>query len=203
MLENILDLAEKKIFQISNKRSVPTFVQLDVWLKKTFQHLATVRGQQEGITGVPTGFNKFDQMTSGMQRGDMIVLAARPSMGKTTLALDIARQAAMNHGTPTVIFSLEMSSEQIIDRMLSAESFVNSWKLRTGQVKEEEDLDGTTDIPCAIMSRNNEITLLQLDGDISEAELIEAVELAKEGCHKIYEIQKEALKEKYKEIKNE
>ena len=70
-------------------------------------------------------------------------------------------------------------------------------------VKEEEDLDGTTDIPCAIMSRNNEITLLQLDGDISEAELIEAVELAKEGCHKIYEIQKEALKEKYKEIKNE
>jgi len=76
-------------------------------------------------------------------------------------------------------------------------------KIALDLVKEEEDLDGTTDIPCAIMSRNNEITLLQLDGDISEAELIEAVELAKEGCHKIYEIQKEALKEKYKEIKNE
>ncbi len=137
-MEQILDLAEKKIFQISNKRSVPTFVQLDVWLKKTFQHLATVRGQQEGITGVPTGFNKFDQMTSGMQRGDMIVLAARPSMGKTALALNMAINAAKTDNCPVGIFSLEMSAEQLVLRMLAMESRIPHQKIRNALITLDE-----------------------------------------------------------------
>jgi replicative DNA helicase len=85
------------------------------------------------LRGVPTGFKDLDSKLSGLQKSDLIILAARPSMGKTSLALDIARQTATVHKTPVGIFSLEMSSQQLVDRMLAAASSVDSWKLRTGK----------------------------------------------------------------------
>ena len=89
-IDAVLDDAEKIIFNISNKRSSNSFVQLDIWLKKTFQHLSDIKSHTKGITGIPSGFQQLDQMTSGFQNSDFIVLAARPSMGKTALAMCIA-----------------------------------------------------------------------------------------------------------------
>ncbi len=136
-IETVLDAAEKRIFQITNKRTSATFVQLDVWLKKTFQHLANVRGLKEGITGLPTGFAKLDEMTSGLQRGDMIVLAARPSMGKTTLAMNMVINVAKS-GVAIGVFSLEMAAEQLVLRMLSAESKIPHQKIRNAMITSDE-----------------------------------------------------------------
>jgi replicative DNA helicase len=88
---------------------------------------------------VPTGFAGLDNLLSGLQRTDLIILAARPSVGKTSLALDIARRAGVNHGVPVGIFSLEMSTQQLIDRMVAAESSVDAWRLRTGRLTNESD----------------------------------------------------------------
>jgi replicative DNA helicase len=136
-IDAVLDNAEQKIFQISNKLAAPTFVKLDVLLKKTFQQLAQVKSSHEGITGITTGFKSFDEMTSGMQRGDLIILAARPSMGKTAFALNMALEA-WHAGHGVAIFSLEMSSEQLVLRMLSAESQISHQKIRNAAVSAEE-----------------------------------------------------------------
>jgi len=88
---------------------------------------------------VPTGFKELDNLLSGFQNSDLIILAARPSVGKTALALEIARKAAVNHGTTVAIFSLEMAAQQLVDRMLSAQSEVDAWKLRTGKGFHEDD----------------------------------------------------------------
>jgi replicative DNA helicase len=136
-IESVLDTAEKKIFQITNKRVKPTFVQLDVWLKKTFQHIANIKGLRDGITGIPTNFLKFDNMTSGLQRSDLLILAARPSMGKTTLAMNMAVNAA-HEGFPVGIFSLEMSAEQLVLRMLSSEAKIPHQKIRNAMITSDE-----------------------------------------------------------------
>jgi len=94
---------------------------------------------------VQTGFKGFDDLLAGFQRSDLIILAARPSMGKTALALDIARQAAVLHGTPVGIFSLEMSSQQLVDRMLASEARVDAWKLRTGKLTQDSEFDKLRD----------------------------------------------------------
>jgi len=136
-IDAVLDAAEQKIFQISNKLAAPTFVRIDDLLKKTFQQLAQVKGSREGLTGVSTGFAQFDQMTSGMQRGDLLILAARPSMGKTALALNMA-MSAWHTGHAVAIFSLEMSAEQLVLRLLSAESQIPHQKIRNALVSSEE-----------------------------------------------------------------
>ena len=136
-IEGVLDVAENKIFQITSKKTAATFVQLDVWLKKTFQHLATVRGLREGITGVPSGFTKLDEMTSGMQKGDLLILAARPSMGKTTLAMNMVVNAAKT-GAAVAVFSLEMSAEQLVLRMLSSESKIPHQRIRNAMITSDE-----------------------------------------------------------------
>jgi replicative DNA helicase len=141
-IEGVLDHAEKKIFQISNKLSPTTFVQLDILLKKTFQNLAQVKNSREGVTGIPSGFAKFDEMTSGMQNGDLLILAARPSMGKTALAMNIAMNA-WHSGASIGVFSLEMSSEQLVLRMLSAESQIPHQKIRNAAVTSDEWMDLT------------------------------------------------------------
>jgi len=141
-IDSVLDSAEKKIFQISNKLSPTTFVQLDILLKKTFQNLAKVKSSREGVTGIPSGFAKFDEMTSGMQNGDLLILAARPSMGKTALALNFALNAWHN-GAAIGIFSLEMSSEQLVLRMLSAEAQIPHQKIRNAMVSSDEWMDLT------------------------------------------------------------
>lgn len=141
-IDGVLDDAEKVIFNISNKRSSNSFIQLDIWLKKTFQHLSDIKSHTKGITGIPSGFAQLDQMTSGFQNSDFIVLAARPSMGKTALALCIALSAARN-GVATGIFSLEMSAEQLTLRLLSAESGIGHHNIRNATISSDEWVDLT------------------------------------------------------------
>lgn len=141
-IDIVLDEAEKTIFQISNKRSDRSFIQLNIWLKKTFQHLSEIKSHSKGITGVPSGYKKLDQMTSGLQKGDFIVLAARPSMGKTALALTIASYAAFQ-GFCVGFFSLEMSAEQLTLRLLSSESGIAHHRIRNATISSEEWLELT------------------------------------------------------------
>ena len=136
-LEIVLDEAEKTIFQISNKRSTQSFVQLDIWLKKTFQHLSDIKSHSKGITGVPSGYAKLDQMTSGFQKGDLIVLAGRPSMGKTALALCMGAAAAQRNFSVGV-FSLEMAAEQLALRMLSTEAGIAHHNIRNATITSDE-----------------------------------------------------------------
>lgn len=141
----VLDEAEKKVFAIGNQSATHKFVAIGDNIHEAWDRLEALSKRDGGIRGVPSGFPALDNLLSGFHPSDLVILAARPSVGKTSLALDIARNAAVRHNVPVGIFSLEMSSEQIIDRMLSAESFVNSWKMRTGQVKEEEDFSRIRD----------------------------------------------------------
>jgi len=141
-IDAVLDDAEKIIFNISNKRSNNSFIQLDIWLKKTFQHLSDIKSHTKGITGIPSGFQQLDQMTSGFQNSDFIVLAARPSMGKTALSMCIALTAARN-GFATGIFSLEMSAEQLTLRLLSAESGIGHHHIRNATISSDEWVDLT------------------------------------------------------------
>lgn len=136
-IESVLDEAEKTIFQISHKRSSQSFVQLTIWLKKTFQHLSEIKSHSKGITGVPAGYKKLDEMTSGFQKGDLVVLAARPSMGKTALALSIAQHAAKT-GLSVGFFSLEMGAEQLTLRLLSSESRIGHQNIRNATITSDE-----------------------------------------------------------------
>lgn len=135
----ILDEAEKAIYAIGNASVSHKFTAIGDKVHEAWERIEALSNQADGIRGVPSGFPALDNLLSGFHPSDLVILAARPSMGKTSLVLDIARNAAVRHNVPVGIFSLEMSSEQLIDRMLAAESFVNSWKLRTGQVRDEED----------------------------------------------------------------
>lgn len=136
-IDSVLDAAEKTIFQISNKRASQSFVQLDIWLKKTFQHLSEIKSHSKGITGVASGYKKLDVMTSGFQKGDLIVLAARPSMGKTALALSLALEAAAS-GVTVGFFSLEMAAEQLTLRLLSAEAGIPHHNIRNATITSDE-----------------------------------------------------------------
>lgn len=135
---DILDRAQKIIFNLgsyANKKVINIKEALsEAW--ERFDHLSKTDGS---LRGVSTGFRDIDSKLAGLQKSDLIILAARPSMGKTSLALDIARHAACRNKVPTCIFSLEMSTQQLTDRLLAAESFVDSWKLRTGAVRADED----------------------------------------------------------------
>ncbi|HWH16287.1 MAG TPA: replicative DNA helicase [Candidatus Paceibacterota bacterium] len=135
----VLDHAEKSIYAIGNASATHKFIAIKDKVDDAWERIETLSKNEGGIRGVPTGFPDLDSLTSGLHKSDLIILAARPSMGKTSFALDIARNAAVKHDVPVGIFSLEMSSEQLVDRMLSAESFINSWKMRTGAIRAEED----------------------------------------------------------------
>ena len=138
-IEDLLDKAEKKIYEVTESPSLHKFVSLSETLTEAWDRFETLNASGDGIRGIRTGFSGLDNILSGFQKSDLIILAARPSMGKTALALDIARQTAIHHGTTVGIFSLEMSEQQLVDRMLSAQSRVDAWKLRTGKnIKEEE-----------------------------------------------------------------
>lgn len=140
----VLDDAEKKIYAIGNATATHKFIAIGEKLEGAWDRIANA-GKLDGVRGVPTGYPDLDNLLSGLHKSDLIILAARPSVGKTSLALDIARNAAIRHNIPVGIFSLEMSSEQLVDRMLSAESYVNSWKLRTGTVHDEQDFERIRD----------------------------------------------------------
>src|SRR3989344_1580936 len=128
----LLDKAEKRIFEVTNFTGTHKFIALKDTLAEAWERIDKLHNTKDELRGIPTGFHGLDNKLAGLQKSDLIILAARPSMGKTSLALDIARKAAIDHKVPVGIFSLEMSSQQLVDRMLSAESQVDSWKLRTG-----------------------------------------------------------------------
>lgn len=132
-LEEALDKAEKRVFDVTNFSGPTKFVPLGDGLHEAWDRLDRLQKSDTELRGVSTGFKGLDDKLSGFQKSDLIILAARPSMGKTSLALDIARKSAIHHGASVGIFSLEMSSQQLTDRMLSAESQVDSWKMRTGK----------------------------------------------------------------------
>lgn len=140
-IENVLDEAEKKIYSVTNSSVTKKFINIKDTLEDAWERLDKMHKEGGELRGVPSGFPALDTLLSGFQKSDLIILAARPSMGKTTLALDIARQAAIHHKVPVGIFSLEMNTQQLIDRMLAAESRVNAWKLRTGKLSLDEDFD--------------------------------------------------------------
>ncbi len=136
--EAVLDRAEQQIFDISQKRTVKSYSQLKNVLVDAFDKIEHLYNNKGGVTGVPTGFRELDMITSGLQPSEFIVVAARPSMGKTVLCLNIARNAAVNHNVPVVIFSLEMAKEQLAQRMLCAEAAVDGQRLRTGYLTESD-----------------------------------------------------------------
>ncbi len=138
-IAGILDQAQSEIFSVSQTPMLRSFRTLKDELTEAWERLEHLQKHEATLRGVPTGFTQLDNMLAGFQKSDLILLAARPSMGKTALALDIARQTATKHGTSVGIFSLEMSSQQLVDRMLAAQSGVDAWKLRTGKIKSDED----------------------------------------------------------------
>ncbi len=141
----VLDEAEKMIYAIGNASASHKFIAIGDKLENAWERIAANAGKDGSVRGVPTGYPDLDNLLSGLHKSDLIILAARPSVGKTSLALDIARHAAVRNNIPVGIFSLEMSAEQLVDRMLSAESYVNSWKIRTGAVHEEADFERIRD----------------------------------------------------------
>lgn len=133
----IIDRAEAMIFQIAEDRVRQGFQYIGEVAQRRLEQIEQMAGRPEMITGVPTGFTDFDQMTSGLQRQDLIIIAARPSMGKTALALNMAQYAAKN-GNTVGVFSLEMSAEQLVSRLLCSEARVDAHRLRTGYLNREE-----------------------------------------------------------------
>ncbi|HRY30960.1 MAG TPA: replicative DNA helicase [Candidatus Paceibacterota bacterium] len=144
-LDVLLDEAEKRIFKVTNKTSKKSFIELKDTLGDAWERIDKLHKTKDSLRGVPTGFKCLDTKLAGFQKSDLVILAARPSMGKTSLALDIARHAAVEYKVPTLIFSLEMSAQQLIDRMLAAQAQVDAWKLRTGKLTNEEDFNRIRD----------------------------------------------------------
>lgn len=135
-IEVLLDSIESKILSISQKSLQQNFVHVREELKEAYERIENLHAHKGALRGVGTGFDKLDSLLSGLQKSNLIVLGARPSLGKTSLALDIARGAARS-GVPVGIFSLEMSREEVIDRLISAESNVPLWQLRTGYITDD------------------------------------------------------------------
>ncbi|MGD9301740.1 MAG: replicative DNA helicase [Desulfobacterales bacterium] len=130
--DDIIDFAESAVFEISEKKAQQGFYPISKLILGNIETLEENQGNRRLVTGVPTGFSHLDNLTSGLQNSDLIILAARPSMGKTALALNIARNAAVDANIPVAIFSLEMSKEQLSLRMLCSEARIDSSRLRGG-----------------------------------------------------------------------
>ena len=137
-IEGILDEAEKKIFNLSQNRDQRGYTPIKDVLVDTFTQLEQLYNQKEHITGIPTGFADLDYKTAGLHESDLILIAARPAMGKSAFALNIATNAALKANKGVVIFSLEMSKEQMVNRILCSEAMVDSNKVRTGKIDDED-----------------------------------------------------------------
>ncbi|MBU1131500.1 replicative DNA helicase [Patescibacteria group bacterium] len=138
-IDIILDEAEQKLFQISQKYLKQNFIPIKEVLPSAFERIDELHREGGKLRGIPTGFVDLDNLLAGLQKSDLVVLAARPSVGKTSLGLDIARQIAVNEKIPVGIFSLEMSKEQLVDRLLCAQAEVDLWKMRTGHLSDKEE----------------------------------------------------------------
>lgn len=140
-IESVLDLAESKIFNIAENKETNEFEPLSKVLERGFNEIERIYNNKGETSGVPSGFPELDEKTSGFQKGDMILIAARPSMGKTTFALNLAEHAALRDGKSVAIFSLEMSKEQLAYKLLCSEANVDMLKLRTGNL-DDRDWEG-------------------------------------------------------------
>ena len=134
----LMDEAERRIFEISQKKSTQAFAIVKDVLQDTLDYMELLAGSESGYTGLPTGFHDIDKMTSGLQKSDLVLIAARPSMGKTALGINIAQSIAIKNDRSVALFSLEMSKEQLVQRMLSTQAHVEITKIRTGKLTEEE-----------------------------------------------------------------
>ncbi len=139
--EELLDDVEQKIFSISQKSRPQSFTPIKDELNAAYERIEKLHQGERGLRGITTGFDELDGYLSGLQRSDLIILGARPSLGKTALCLDIARNAAMKTQVPVGIFSLEMSRDQVIDRLIAAEAQVALWKLRTGRLSKDDEIE--------------------------------------------------------------
>jgi replicative DNA helicase len=140
-LDKVLDIAEQKLFSVSQKHLKQSFVPIKSVLADTFDRIDELHKNSGQLRGVPTGFTDLDNLMAGLQKSDLIIIAARPSVGKTSFALDLARQVVVKSKITVGYFSLEMSKEQLVDRMLCAQSGIDLWKIRTGKLSDREDSD--------------------------------------------------------------
>ncbi len=134
----LLDEAEQKIFTISEQRMKKNFIAMSSAVYSTMEMLQSIHGKHSGVTGVPSAFSDLDNYTGGFQNSDLIIVAGRPSQGKTALVLSIARNASVLHDVPVGFFSLEMSNQQLVMRLICAEARVDAHKVRTGRLPEDE-----------------------------------------------------------------
>ena len=153
-VNTVMDQAEKKVFDLMQNRNQTGYSQIRDVLVDSFAQLERLYNQKEGITGVPSGFADLDLRTAGFHNSELILIAARPAMGKTAFALNIATNAATKSDIPVLLFSLEMSKEQLVNRVLCSEAMVDSNKLKTGKIEE-----------------NDWVKIVEALGPLSEAEM--------------------------------
>ncbi|MGB9743372.1 MAG: replicative DNA helicase [Minisyncoccales bacterium] len=137
--EILLDQAEKKVFSIAHRGLTQKFVSVKDGLSEAFERIDQLSKHKTGLRGLPTGFAALDNILAGLQKSDLIILASRPSMGKSALALNIASHIAVNEKVPVGIFSLEMSKDQLIDRLIADYAGIDLWRLRTGRLSNNEE----------------------------------------------------------------
>ncbi len=136
-VDELLDQAERRIFSIAQKSLSQRFVLVKDTLEEAFERFDTLSKEGAKLRGIPTGFSDLDNILAGLQKSDLIILASRPSLGKSSMAVDIARYVAVHEKIPVGIFSLEMSNDQIVDRLIAAQANVDLWRLRTGRLSSE------------------------------------------------------------------
>lgn len=136
--EELLDKAEAEVFSLTQRHLAKSFTPVREALAESFDRLDELHKQAEGLRGVPTGFKDLDDTLAGMQKSNLLVLAARPGVGKTSLALNIAQNLAVKYKRPVGFFSLEMSKEELVDRLLVVQADIDAWKLKTGKLSEED-----------------------------------------------------------------
>ena len=137
-VESLLGEAEKSIMEVASRKNAGAFHNIKDVLVRTYDNIELLHNRVGDVTGIPTGFNDLDHMTAGFQRNDLIIVAARPSVGKTAFALNIAQNVATKTDENVAIFSLEMGAEQLVMRMLCAEGNINAQNLRTGSLTDED-----------------------------------------------------------------
>jgi len=137
-ITELLDLAESKVFSISERGISHNFVSISESLEEAFERIDRIHKEKGSLRGISTGFYDLDNYLSGFQKGDLIVLAARPGMGKSSFALDIARNVATKQKEPVAVFSLEMSKDQVVDRFIASQANIDLWRMRTGKMRDED-----------------------------------------------------------------
>jgi replicative DNA helicase len=143
-IDKLIDEAQQEVFSVGQKHLKRTFTDIRTVLNDAFERIDELHKEKGKLRGVPTGYKQLDNLLAGLQKSDLVILAARPSVGKTSLALDIMRHVAVKQKAPVGMFSLEMSKEQLVDRLLCAEAGVDLWKMRTGNLS---DKPGSDDFP--------------------------------------------------------